>query len=227
MVSSGSGGDRPPINDTVVAYPINGGNDVQPKWISRCFDSVYSTAISEKAVYIGGHFAWNESPSAPDPFPGAADVGYGTGQGLSGYGLGDSVVGREHLGALEPRSTARRWSGTPARTPTIGNKAMALTPHGLLTGGDATTQGGSNVGSVAYFDFDNVDAAQRRRRPRSPRRSPAGCSPAPTTSPSQGTATAPTGVRKVFVELQDRTSLQWLQADKTDLGPAANYRGRP
>ena len=70
VVTSGSGGDRPPINDTVVAFPITGGDDVQPVWISRCFDSVYSVAISEKAIYIGGHFAWNESPTARDPWPG-------------------------------------------------------------------------------------------------------------------------------------------------------------
>ena len=113
VVSSGSGGDRPPINDTVVAYPMDGGNDVQPKWISRCFDSVYTTAISEKAVYIGGHFAWNESPSAPDPLPGAADVGYGTGQGLSGYGLGDSVVGPRAPRCAEPRR--RQGAGVEPR----------------------------------------------------------------------------------------------------------------
>ncbi|WP_081682554.1 PKD domain-containing protein [Marmoricola sp. URHB0036] len=221
VVSSGSGGDRPPINDTVVAYPMTGGNDVQPKWISRCFDSVYSTAISEKAVYIGGHFAWNESPSAPLPFPGAADVGYGTGQGFSGYGLGDSVVGREHLGALNPvDGHALEWN--PGSNSNIGNEAMALTPHGLLTGGDATTQGSSNVGSVAYFDLDNVDA-------------PGGVDTTITTPISgrvlttaqnftiTGTATAPTGVRKVFLEVQDRDSLQWLQPNKTDWGPAANF----
>ena len=57
VVTSGSGGDRPPINDTAMAFPLTGGDDVQPLWISRCFDSVYSVAISEKAVYIGGHFA--------------------------------------------------------------------------------------------------------------------------------------------------------------------------
>src|SRR5204863_7552078 len=33
VVGSGSGGDRPPINDTAVALPVNGGDDVQPKWI--------------------------------------------------------------------------------------------------------------------------------------------------------------------------------------------------
>ena len=117
VVTSGSGGDRPPINDTAIAFPFTGGDDVEPMWISRAFDSIYSVAISEKAVYIGGHFAWNESPTAPDPWPGQADIGYGTGQGLSAYALGEQVVNREHLGALDP-ATARRSSGTPARTPT-------------------------------------------------------------------------------------------------------------
>ena len=60
VVSSGSGGDRPPISDTAVAYPMSGGDNVEPLWIARNFDSVYSIAISEVAVYIGGHFQWNE-----------------------------------------------------------------------------------------------------------------------------------------------------------------------
>ncbi len=221
VVSSGSGGDRPPINDTVVAYPMNGGNDVQPTWISRAFDSVYTTAISEKAVYIGGHFAWNESPSAPDPFPGAADVGYGTGQGLSGYGLGDSVVGREHLGALNPEDgKALEWN--PGSNSNIGNTSMALTPRGLITGGDATTQGASNVGSVAFFDFDSVEAPNGVETtittPIAGR-----VLPAAHDFTIEGTATAPTGVRKVFVELQNRTTGQWLQSDKTTWGGAANF----
>ena len=96
-------GDRPPIGDTVIAFPIDGGDDVKPRWISRHHDSVYSLAISEKAVYVGGHFGWQESPTSPDPWPGLEDVGYGTGQGLSGYALGDAVVNREHVGASEPR----------------------------------------------------------------------------------------------------------------------------
>ncbi len=93
--------------------PRRAGNDVQPRWISRAFDSVYTTAISEKAVYIGGHFAWNESPSAPTPLPGAADVGYGTGQGLSGYGLGDSVVGPRAPRRAQPRG--RHGAGVEPR----------------------------------------------------------------------------------------------------------------
>src|SRR4051812_4924298 len=88
VVTSGSGGDRPPISDTAMAFPINGQDFVEPLWVARCFDSVYSVAITEKAVYIGGHFNWNESPTANQPWPGQDNVGYGTGQGLSGYGLG-------------------------------------------------------------------------------------------------------------------------------------------
>jgi hypothetical protein len=91
VVSSGSGGDAPPISDTAVAYPIAGADDVQPLWIHRAFDSIYSVAITEQAVYIGGHFQWNESPtSCGDPalprggepcWAGLDNVGYGTGQG--------------------------------------------------------------------------------------------------------------------------------------------------
>ena len=219
VVTSGSGGDRPPINDTVVAYSLDGGDDVKPRWISRAFDSVYGAAISEKAVYIGGHFAWNESPSAPTPWPGAADVGYGTGQGLSGYGLGDSVVNREHLGALNPEDgTALEWN--PGSNSDIGNTAMALTPRGLLTGGDATTQGGYNVGRVAFFDLQDVVAPNGVEttitKPIAGRVLPSGHE-----FTIEGTATAPTGVRKVFVEIQDRGSLQWRHSDGT-WGTAAN-----
>ncbi|MEO9326141.1 PKD domain-containing protein [Nocardioides sp. C4-1] len=158
VVTSGSGGDRPPINDTVIAFPMDGGAGTQPLWISRLFDSVYSVAISEKAIYVGGHFAWNESPTSPQPWPGLDDVGYGTGQGLSGYGLGDAVVNREHIGALNPvDGTALDWN--PGSNSFEGNKAMELTPRGLLTGGDATTQGGYNGGRIAYYDLGTVPAS--------------------------------------------------------------------
>ncbi len=157
VVSSGSGGDRPPINDTAVAFPMHGGDNVQPRWVSRAFDSIYSLAITEKAIYIGGHFQWNESPTAPDPWPGLDDQGYGTGQGLSGYSLGDAVVRRDHLGALNPADgKALEWH--PGSRSVEGNKAMLATPHGLLTGGDTMRQGGGEVGRVAFFPFDGLPA---------------------------------------------------------------------
>ncbi len=161
VVTSGSGGDRPPINDTAIAFRFGGGDNRQPMWISRAFDSIYSVAITERAVYIGGHFQWNESPTAPDPWPGLDNVGYGTGQGLAAYALGDAVVRRDHLGALNPADgKALEWH--PGSNSFEGNKAMLATPHGLLAGGDAGRQGGEAVGRVAFFD---LDAAVGRRHP--------------------------------------------------------------
>jgi PKD repeat protein len=158
VVTSGSGGDRPPINDMAIAFPIAGNDNVQPLWNTRNFDSVYSVAISEQAVYIGGHFSFTESQSAPDPWPGLDNVGYGTGQGLGGYGLGDAVVRRDHIGALDPvRGHALEWN--PGSNSFEGNKAMIVTPRGVITGGDATTQGGSNIGRIAFYDFNSVPAA--------------------------------------------------------------------
>ncbi len=108
VVSSGSGGDAPPISDTVIRYNLDAASlqndDVQPVWIARHFDSIYSVAITEQAVYVGGHFQFIESPTSDDPWPGLENVGYGTGQGLAGYGLGDQVVRRDHIAALSPVS---------------------------------------------------------------------------------------------------------------------------
>ena len=216
VVTSGSGGDRPPINDTAVAYSFEGGDQVEPKWVSRAFDSVYSVAISEKAVYLGGHFQWNESPTAPDPWPGQDDIGYGTGQGLSAYSLGDGVVNREHLGALNPvDGKAVEWD--PGSNSYEGNKAMVVTPRGLITGGDATTQGGSNVGRLAFFDFDSVTAPNgvetEITEPIMGRVLASGKE-----FSVKGTASATGGVNRVEVEIQRRDNGQYLQDNLTSWG---------
>ena len=158
VVGSGSGGDRPPINDTAIAFPVAGNDNVQPLWVSRHFDSVYSVAITERAVYVGGHFGSRSRPTAPDPWPGLDDVGYGTGQGLAGYGLGDAVVRRDHIGALDPADgKALEWN--PGSNSFEGNKAMEATARGLFVGGDGMYQGGKNTGRVAFYDFNSVPAA--------------------------------------------------------------------
>ena len=225
VVTSGSGGDRPPINDTAVAYSLTGGDNVEPKWVSRAFDSVYSVAISEKAVYIGGHFAWNESPTAPDPWPGQDDIGYGTGQGLSAYALGDGVVTREHLGALNPADgKALEWD--PGSNSYEGNKAMVVTPRGLITGGDATIQGGENVGRLAFFDFQNEPASNgvdtAITEPIMGRVIPSG-----EEFTVKGTASATGGVNRVEVGIQNRATGQYLQDDLTTWGASNTVNADP
>ncbi len=218
VVSSGSGGDRPPINDTAVALPLAGNDFVEPLWISRAFDSVYSVAISERGVYLGGHFSWMESPTARDPWPGLDNQGYGTGQGLSGYGLGDDVVRRDHIGVVSPSDgKALEWS--PMSNSFEGNKAMLVHPRGVITGGDATTQGGQNVGRVAVYQFSSEPVS--------------GANETTITNPIEGrveeggvefvidgTARATSGVQRVQLELQDRSTGQYLQDNLTSWGAA-------
>lgn len=161
VVTSGSGGDAPPISDTAIAYPLNAtslqSSDVQPLWISRHFDSIYSVAITEQAVYLGGHFQFIESPTSDDPWPGLDNVGYGTGQGLAGYGLGDQVVRRDHIAAVSPTTgKAIEWNPLDGSNSYEGNKAMEATSRGLFIGGDGMFQGGVRTGRVAFYDFNSV-----------------------------------------------------------------------
>ncbi|MGE0167952.1 MAG: PKD domain-containing protein [Nocardioides sp.] len=216
VASSGSGGDRPPINDTAVALPVAGDDFVEPLWVSRLFDSVYSVAISEVGVYLGGHFSWMESPTAKDPWPGLDNQGYGTGQGLSGYGLGDDVVRRDHIGVISPTDgKALEWS--PISNSFEGNKAMLVTPRGVITGGDATTQGGQNVGRIGVYLFSSTPAVGANEttitNPIEGRVEETG-----TEFTIDGTATATSGVNRVQVEIQDRNSNQYLQDDLTTWG---------
>jgi PKD repeat protein len=216
VVTSGSGGDRPPINDTAVAFPITGGDQVQPIWVSRLFDSVYSVAISRDAVYVGGHFNYMESPTATQPWPGLTNVGYGQGQGLAGYGLGDDIVIRDHIGALDPATgTALEWH--PGSDSFEGNKAMLVTPRGVVTGGDGMVQGGSTVGRIAFYDFASVPAPGPNETtidfPIAGR-----VVKADVEFRVGGMATTANGVQRVQLEVIDLGSNQWLQDDLTSWG---------
>ncbi len=220
VVTAGSGGDFPPTSDTAMAFPVAGGEGVQPLWISRHFDSVYSVAITEQAVYLGGHFSWQPSPTAPDPYPGLQNVGYGTGQGLSGYGLGDEVVKVFHLGAVDPKTGKSLGGWDPESNSFTGDKALLATPAGLFDGGDGMLKGGKRVGRVAFFDLKQLPAATPDDTTID---SPIEGHVVPAGQPFtySGTAVAPSGVKKVQVEIEDRTTKTYLQSDLTSFGKDA------
>ncbi|KRB80009.1 hypothetical protein ASE01_00410 [Nocardioides sp. Root190] len=216
VVTSGSGGDRPPINDTVIAFKLDADPDAQPLWISRHFDSVYSVAATESGIYIGGHFQWAESATAPVPWPGLDDVGYGTGQGLSAYALGDAVVKRFHLAALDPTDGhALEWFA-PSNS-YEGDKHIEATPRGLFVGGDGNTKGSYNVGRVAFFDFTNV-TAQNGTQTEITSPIEGRIEPVDEQFEITGTATAATGVQRVEIEVMDRSSGRYLADDLTTWG---------
>ncbi len=220
VVTSGSGGDRPPINDTVIAFKLDADPDAKPMWISRHFDSVYSVAATETGIYIGGHFQWAESASAPVPWPGLDDVGYGTGQGLSGYGLGDAVVKRFHLAALDPADGhALEWFA-PSNS-YEGDKHIEATPRGLFIGGDGNTKGSYNVGRVGFFDFNNV-ATQNGTQTQITDPIEGRIKPVGEQFEITGTATAASGINRVEVELIDRASGRFLADNMTTWQTASN-----
>ena len=221
VVGSGSGGDAPPISDTVIAYSLDAASlqssDVEPLWISRHFDSIYSLAVTEVAVYAGGHFQFIESPTSDDPWPGLTNVGYGTGQGLAGYGLGHQVVRRDHIAALNPvDGKSLEWNPLDGSNSFEGNKAMDATPRGLFIGGDGMFQGGVRTGRVAFYDFNTVTF-------------PAALPDTTILTPIEGrvvennvpfevtgTARVATGsVGRVQVQIQDRNNGRYLTAANT------------
>jgi PKD repeat protein len=229
VVGSGSGGDAPPISDTAIAYPLDAASlqnsDVQPLWIARHFDSIYSVAITEDAVYVGGHFGFIESPtSCGDPalprggepcYAGLQNVGYGTGQGLAGYGLGDAVVRRDHIAALNPiDGRALEWYSVSNSFE--GDKAMEATSRGLFVGGDGQFKGGVRTGRVGFYDFNTVafPAALPDTTITTPIEGRVIANNAPYTM--TGTARVTSGtVGRVQIQVQDRDSGQWLQDNGT------------
>jgi PKD repeat protein len=216
VVASGSGGDRPPINDTVIAFRLDADPDAQPLWISRHFDSVYSVAATESGIYIGGHFQWAESATAPVPWPGLDDVGYGTGQGLSAYALGDAVVKRFHLAALDPADGhALEWFA-PSNS-YEGDKHIEATPRGLFVGGDGNTKGSYNVGRIAFFDFNNV-TAQNGTQTEITDPIEGRIKPVDEQFEITGTASASSGIQRVEVEIMDRSSGRYLADNLTTWG---------
>jgi PKD repeat protein len=221
VVSSGSGGDAPPISDTAIRYELSPAalqsSDVQPTWIARHFDSIYSVAITENAVYLGGHFQFVDDKSADLPYPGLDNVGYGTGQGLAGYGLGDQVVRRDHIAAVDPADgRALEWNPTDGSNSFEGNKAMAATAAGLFIGGDGNFQGGVKTGRVGFYDFSTVTwpPAKPDTTITAPVEGRVEVAGAPFSVTGSATVNSGT-VGRVQVQIQDRNTKQYLTSSNT------------
>ena len=148
----------------------------------------------------------------------STDVGYGRGQGLAGYGLGDDIVIRDHVGALDPvDGKALEWN--PGSNSFEGNKAMLATPRGIITGGDATTQGGAERRPDRVLRLQRASRPSAPTRPRSSTRSRVGSRRPTCRSPSSGTRRPPPAVcSRVQVEVRDRDTGQYLQDNLTTWG---------
>ncbi|MCI4064959.1 malectin [Micromonospora sp. R77] len=96
------------------------GADLQPTWVDYSGgDTFLAVAISEQAVYVGGHFRWLNNSYGGD----TAQAG---------------AVGRPSVAALDPR-TGLPLSWNPGRHPRgVGVSELLVTPTGLWVGSDTS-----------------------------------------------------------------------------------------
>ena len=192
VVTSGSGGDAPPISDTAWRTRSTPPPSRTPT-CSRCGTPDTSTASTRwrsprSAVYVGGHFGFIESPeSCPTEacYPGLENVGYGTGQGLAGYGLGDAVVRRDHLAAITP-TTGRALEWYSVSNSFEGDKAMEATPAACSSAATACSRAVS--APVASASTTSTRCRTRRRLPTRPSLPRSRAASSRTTPPSRSPA---------------------------------------
>lgn len=119
VVVSTTGGAHPgTLCDSTSRWEIGSVNpDAEPSWVdSTGGDTTYGVAVTGAAVYVGGHFRWENNPAGADsPAPGA--------------------VAREALAALDPvNGLPLSWN--PGRVRGVGAQAMYATDNGLWVGSD-------------------------------------------------------------------------------------------
>ena len=108
--------------------PSPAATDVQPLWISRCFDSVYSVAISESGRLRRRPLRLERVPDRQRPVarPGRHRLRHRPGPARRTRSA-TQVVNREHLGALDP-ATGKALEWHPGSDSYEGNKAMLRHP---------------------------------------------------------------------------------------------------
>ena len=117
------------------------------QWRHYMRDSIFSVAITNNAMYVGGHFC------KPDAGPGPSDVmapkmGFDQCTGTNTAG----GVWRSHLAALSlVDGTPLTWN--PGQDSFVGARRIVATTRGLLVGYDGERTNDIRVGSLAFFDF--------------------------------------------------------------------------
>ena len=105
--------------DTAARWEVGAtGQAVQPTWVAETGgDTLHSVAVSDTAVYVGGHQRWLNNPLGSD-------------QAKAG------AVARPGIAALDTR-TGLPLSWNPGRNPRgIGAESLLLTSSGLYVGSD-------------------------------------------------------------------------------------------
>ena len=162
IVVGGQGSDNPPNCDSVLRYPTRSTGVVGFDWSARFYSSVFSLAVSDTAVYVGGHFC-------AAPLNGAAAPSFQTHERTNGTAnkcklndpndpVNPSVIFPNHavfrfqLAALDP-SDGRALAWDPGTNAGIASYDLTVIDRGLLAGMDNDRYGGVLTGRSGFFDF--------------------------------------------------------------------------
>ncbi len=192
------------VSDYVYLVPTTESPQT-PLWTKYMRDSNFSVAISDEAVYVGGHFCKIDAGPGASQLMAPNTLDFCTGVFFAGG------VWRSQLAALRiSDGTPLTWN--PGNNSFGGAEELRVTERGLLVGYDGDRTNGFEVGTTAVFDFG-----------------PVGDTLPPTTAtitaPSQGaTVATPVNVKATagdnvaVTDYQYRLQAdngQWLQADST------------
>ncbi len=217
LVIGGQGNDVPPNCDSVLKYSTAGTTTVDYLWSARMYSSVFSLAVSDVAVYVGGHFcAAPKNPIAAggisSPWPSVL-ARCNTTDPLDGANPSvidaDNAVFRNQIAALDP-VTGQALPWDPGSNNFVAVYDLTLIDRGLLAGHDGDRYNTFLVGRSGFFDF-GVPADTEGP-------TIAATDPAPGTIVSDATELAGVAsdnrdVVSVTIRLKNITTNQWLQAD--------------
>jgi len=152
--------------DTATRFPTNPGQH-RPDWVSRVFDSVFSVSIDGNDIYLGGHFRYLTTPSAPSPYPGEIfpDVPPGVigGEVYTADPDQDETFREDlvdpgfvfpvgQLGALNATTGFGNPNFDPVSDAFLGVLDLTVIDRGLLIGQDRGRINSFNVGRSAFLD---------------------------------------------------------------------------
>jgi hypothetical protein len=217
FVTSNTGGDKPPANDSVQRFDLGVPLPAAVTWVNRQFDSSYSiTTDSSGTVYVGGHFRYTDAVGSDLPYPGDPNTNYGWGPAGGARVLGSQVVYRYHVDALDP-VTGRALNWNSSADGQHGVTALLVAGNKLLIGDDGQhvdgqASGRSGMAALYTTSYDTTMPHSIVSQPALGANVNVG--PVPVT----GTSTSPGGVKKVQVEVKDAVAGTWLQADGVSWG---------
>jgi hypothetical protein len=161
IVVGGQGADNPPNCDSVLRYPTVGTGVIGFDWSARLYSSVFSVAVSDVAVYVGGHFCAAPLNGAP-PGGQTHERTNGTANRCNINDPNDSdnpsvifpndAVFRKQLAALDP-SDGRALEWNPGSNAFLGTLDITLIDRGLLAGMDEDRYNDILTGRSGFFDF--------------------------------------------------------------------------